>query len=161
MHYQRPPSLLRFNINIFFLCLTRLHCYCQTLFFNRTACSGLLPIFDGKHTPCYFWLTTSLTLDKIAIIETESECSYLYIALGTYNVVLFIAAYKPKPFIKTVNILERSSKNVIIVDSLSHECKSDGGILDMRSHIESTSFANWTETLTQSQRFSLTHNQLR
>ena len=82
---------------------------------------------------------------KIAVIDSEHQSASLYSHLGEYNVLNLTAPYSPERYIEAINTCEKAGIEVIVIDSLSHEWESDGGILDMHSQLAGNSFTNWSK----------------
>ena len=82
---------------------------------------------------------------KIAIIDTENHSADLYADLGGYNVLTLSAPFSPEKYIDAIQHCEKSSMEVIIIDSISHEWEGIGGILDNHSNMTGNSFTNWAK----------------
>jgi len=80
---------------------------------------------------------------KIAVIDTEYGSANLYSHLGPYNVVGLTAPFSPEKYMEAIHICESSGMEVIILDSISHEWESTGGILDIHNSMIGNSFTNW------------------
>lgn len=82
---------------------------------------------------------------KIAVIDSEHQSASLYSHLGEYNVLNLTAPYSPERYIEAIETCEKAGMQVIIIDSLSHEWESDGGILDIHAQMAGNSFTNWSK----------------
>ncbi len=82
---------------------------------------------------------------KIAVIDTENYSAALYSELGSYSVVNLTAPYSPEKYIEAIELCEKSSFEVIIIDSISHEWEGAGGILDVHGNMAGNSFTNWSK----------------
>lgn len=80
---------------------------------------------------------------KIAVIDTENQSADLYAHLGNYNVLTLEKPYSPERYMKAIETCEEAGMQVIIIDSLSHEWSSSGGILEQHGNMEGNSFTNW------------------
>ncbi len=80
---------------------------------------------------------------KIAVIDTENHSISLYAHLGKFSVINITAPYYPEKFIEAIRICERAGKEVIIIDSISHEWDGAGGILEIHSNMTGNSFTAW------------------
>jgi len=80
---------------------------------------------------------------RIAVIDTENHSSELYSHLGNYNVLTLSAPFTPERYIKAIETCEKAGMEVIIIDSISHEWESTGGILEIHSNMTGNSFTNW------------------
>jgi len=84
---------------------------------------------------------------SIAVIDTENHSAELYSHLGNYNVVNIGAPYTPEKYCEAIKLCEASGIEVIIIDSISHEWQSSGGILDIHGSMAGNSFTNWSKVL--------------
>lgn len=82
---------------------------------------------------------------KIAVIDSENDSSNLYAHLGDYKVVALHAPFTPERYIEAIQLCERDRMEVIIIDSISHEWDSQGGILDIHSNMTGNSFSAWAK----------------
>jgi len=82
---------------------------------------------------------------KIAIIDTENHSADLYSHLGNYNVLSLEEPFTPERYIEAIELCETALMDVIIIDSLSHEWESTGGILDVHGSMAGNSFTNWAK----------------
>ena len=77
---------------------------------------------------------------KIAVIDSENHSAELYSDLGGYNVVNLVAPFTPEKYIQALELCEKSSMEVIIVDSTTHCWEY---LLDYHSSLQGNSFTNW------------------
>ena len=82
---------------------------------------------------------------KIAVIDSENNSSNLYDHLGKYKVVNIQAPFTPEQYIEAIQLCEKSSIEVIIIDSLSHEWEGQGGLLEVLNNMIGNSFTNWNK----------------
>lgn len=82
---------------------------------------------------------------KIAVIDTENHSADLYAHLGNYQVLSLEEPFSPERYIEAIEICENASMEVIIIDSISHEWESTGGILDIHGAMMGNSFTNWAK----------------
>lgn len=82
---------------------------------------------------------------KIAVVDTENNSSHLYAHLGKFNVLSLGAPFSPERYIEAIRYCVKSGMEVIIIDSISHEWQSVGGILDIHSNMAGNSFTNWSK----------------
>jgi predicted nucleotidyltransferase len=82
---------------------------------------------------------------KIAIIDSENRSANLYANLGKYNVVDLQSPFTPERYIEAINICEKASMEVIIIDSISHEWEGIGGLLETHSNMQGNSYTNWNK----------------
>ncbi len=98
------------------------------------------------------------SMDKIAVIDTESGSADLYADLGPYSTLTVCPPYSPQKYIDAIHAAEQSGFELIIIDSLSHAWSGEGGLLDQQGKATDTkyrgnSWAAWREITPQ-------HNQL-
>jgi len=82
---------------------------------------------------------------RISVIDTENRSSELYSHLGPYQVLQLKEPYSPERYIEALNICEAAGMEVIIIDSVSHEWNSTGGILEVHGNMTGNSFTNWAK----------------
>ncbi|MBN7816795.1 AAA family ATPase [Algoriphagus pacificus] len=82
---------------------------------------------------------------KIAVIDSENQSADLYSHLGEYNVITLKPPYTPERYIEAIDLSQKSSMDVIIIDSLSHEWEGEGGILESHAQMAGNSFTNWSK----------------
>jgi len=80
---------------------------------------------------------------KVSVIDTEYGSANLYSELGAYNVLSLTAPFSPEKYEEAIHTCESAGMEVIIIDSISHEWESTGGILDIHSSMAGNSFTNW------------------
>jgi len=84
---------------------------------------------------------------SIAVIDSENHSAELYSHLGNYNVVNIGAPFTPEKYCEAIKLCEASGIQAIVVDSISHEWSSTGGILDIHGNMAGNSFTNWSKVL--------------
>jgi hypothetical protein len=82
---------------------------------------------------------------KIAVIDTENHSADLYAHLGNYQVLALEQPFSPERYIQAIEVCEKAGMEVIIIDSISHEWESTGGILDIHGAMMGNSFTNWAK----------------
>lgn len=85
---------------------------------------------------------------KIAVIDTEHGSAELYADLFEYDVATLTPPFTPQKYISTIKEAESLGYEVIIVDSLSHAWRGEGGMMDMHDAITQAtknSFTAWRE----------------
>ena len=80
---------------------------------------------------------------KIAVIDTENHSADLYAHLGSYKVLSLTAPFTPEKYITAIRVCEKAGIEVVVIDSISHEWESAGGILDIHNDMPGNSFTNW------------------
>ena len=66
---------------------------------------------------------------KIAVIDTENDSASLYSHLGEYKTLSLKPPYTPDRYIEAIKICEDAGIEVIIIDSITHVWKGQGGLL--------------------------------
>jgi hypothetical protein len=84
-------------------------------------------------------------LDKVAVIDTDSNSADLYDYLGNFSVLSLGPPFTPEKYIEAIRICENAGMEAIILDSISHEWYGSGGILDVHSGMQGNSFTNWSK----------------
>ena len=77
--------------------------------------------------------------EKIAVIDTENRSSELYSDLGSYSVECIEPPFTPKKYRDAIQEAVDTGFEVLIIDSLSHAWIGEGGLLEMKENIESSS----------------------
>lgn len=95
---------------------------------------------------------------KVGIIDTENGSADLYSSLGSYDVLTFENPYSPERYIEAIKVLEEAGKEVIIIDSVTHEWEGSGGCLQLnealaQSKYRGNSWAAWNEITPRHQKF--------
>lgn len=82
---------------------------------------------------------------KIAVIDTENHSAELYADLGSFYTISLSAPFTPEKYIEAISLCQSTGKEVIILDSCSHEWEGSGGILDIHGNMTGNSFTNWSK----------------
>ena len=80
---------------------------------------------------------------KIAVLDSENESSNLYEHLTDYDVAPIDPPYTPEKYIKLIQDAEASGYDVLVIDSITHEWKGQGGCLEIHASMPGNSFTNW------------------
>lgn len=83
--------------------------------------------------------------DKIALIDTENGSGHLYADLGEYSVFELKAPYTPANYRKAIKECEEAGMEVIIIDSVTHVWKGEGGLLEYNANLGGK-FQDWAKT---------------
>ena len=80
-------------------------------------------------------LAYGLTNDwtKIAVIDTENDSASLYSHLGDFKTLQLGSPYTPERYIEAIRICEGANMEVIIIDSITHVWKGQGGLLEYQN----------------------------
>lgn len=82
---------------------------------------------------------------QIAVIDTENHSADLYAHLGSFNVLSLEKPFSPERYIEAIDVCEKASMGVIILDSITHEWDGAGGVLDIHQAMMGNSFTNWSK----------------
>jgi hypothetical protein len=89
---------------------------------------------------------------KIAVIDTENNSASLYSDLGNFNVLPLNEPFSPERYIEAIEICEKSSIEVIIIDSITHEWQGAGGCLNIHEKLGGR-FQDWSKVSPRHQAF--------
>jgi hypothetical protein len=70
---------------------------------------------------------------RIAVIDTENNSASLYSHLGPFNTLPLSPPYSPERYIKAIKTCEDAGMQLIILDSISHVWKGQGGLLEYQN----------------------------
>lgn len=90
--------------------------------------------------------------NKVGIIDTEQGSASLYSHLGDYKVIRFDPPFSPQRYIEAIEAFEEAGMDVIIVDSITHVWKGQGGVLELHNSYGGR-FQDWAKTTPLYQRF--------
>jgi hypothetical protein len=103
------------------------------------------PSGSGKTMSALLLASGITDYSKIAVIDTENHSADLYAHLGEYNVLQLSKPFTPERYIKAIEVCEKASMEVIIIDSITHEWEGAGGILSIHGAMAGNSFTNWNK----------------
>lgn len=104
---------------------------------------------------------------KIAVIDTENRSASLYSHLGKFKTVPFDPPYSPDRYIQAILLCEKEGIEVIIIDSITHVWKGQGGLLEYQNSLggryqdwakATPLYQNWLNTILQSKCHIITTN---
>lgn len=72
---------------------------------------------------------------KIAVIDTENDSASLYSHLGEFKTVSLKPPYAPEVYIEAIKLCELAGMEVIIIDSVTHVWKGQGGLLEYQNSL--------------------------
>jgi len=101
------------------------------------------PSGSGKTMSALLLASGITDYSKIAVICAENNSAHLYAHLGDYNVLSLSQPFSPERYIEAIETCENAGMEVIIVDTISAEWESQGGILDIHSNMPGNSFTSW------------------
>jgi AAA domain len=70
---------------------------------------------------------------SIAVIDSENDSASLYSHLGEYKTLKLDPPYSPERYIKAIKICEDAGIQVLIIDSVTHIWKGQGGLLEYQN----------------------------
>ena len=74
---------------------------------------------------------------KIGVIDTEQKRASLYAdCFGGFDVIDLEPPFSPERYAEAIDTFKRAGYNAVVIDSMSHEWESEGGILDMAAKNE-------------------------
>lgn len=114
----------------------------------RLALSG--PSGSGKTYSALLIASGIVSMDRVAVIDTESGSANLYANLGGYSTLTLSPPYTPQKYMDAIHAAEQEGFELIVIDSLSHAWNGEGGILDQQgkaadSKYRGNSWAAWRE----------------
>jgi hypothetical protein len=71
--------------------------------------------------------------DKIAVIDTEHDSASLYSHLGNFKTLSLSPPFTPDRYIEAIKVCEQADMEVIIIDSITHVWKGEGGLLEYQN----------------------------
>lgn len=105
--------------------------------------------------------------DKIGVVDTENGSCSLYSHLGNFNTVTVRPPFTTERYIQAIKICEDAGMEVIIIDSITHVWKGQGGLLEYQSSFggryqdwakATPLYQNWLNTILQSKCHIITTN---
>lgn len=95
---------------------------------------------------------------KVAVIDTERGSASLYSDMMDFDVVELGPPYEPERFIEIMEAAAREGYDVLVIDSITHEWKGAGGMLEIvdniaRAKFRGNSYAAWNEGDKRHRRF--------
>lgn len=72
---------------------------------------------------------------KIGVIDTENDSASLYSHLGEYKTLSLRPPYTPARYIEAIKTCEDAGMEVIIIDSITHVWKGQGGLLEYQNSL--------------------------
>lgn len=71
--------------------------------------------------------------NKIAVIDTENDSASLYAHLGNFKILSLVPPYSPERYMEAIHVCEQAGMEVIIIDSITHVWKGQGGLLEYQN----------------------------
>ena len=69
--------------------------------------------------------------EKVCVIDTENYRASHYDVDFDFDVINFEAPFSPEKYIKAINMIQDNGYKAIVIDSMTHEWDSIGGVIDM------------------------------
>ncbi len=114
---------------------------------------GLAGTSGSGKTYSALLLASGLTSwDKIGVIDTENGSADLYENLGAYKVLPIEAPFTPEKYIDALKSAESIGLEVVIIDSVTHVWKGEGGLLEFNTKLGGK-FQDWAKTTPRYQAF--------
>ncbi len=82
---------------------------------------------------------------KIAVIDTENRSASLYAHLGKYYTIPLTPPFTTDKYIQAIEICEKGGIEVIILDSITHVWKGEGGLLEYNNSLGGK-YQDWAKT---------------
>lgn len=104
---------------------------------------------------------------KIAVIDTENDSASLYSNLGDFKTISLSPPYSPERYTQAIRICEEAGIEVIIIDSVTHVWKGQGGLLEYQNSLggryqdwakATPLYQKWLNTILQSKCHIITTN---
>lgn len=113
---------------------------------GRIAIDG--PTGAGKTYTALAWATELAGAEgRIAVVDTERGSASLYSDRFTFDVLTWVPPYDPRKLAETIQAAEQAGYDVLVLDSLTHFWKGEGGTMDIvdaaASRQGGNSFAGW------------------
>jgi hypothetical protein len=82
---------------------------------------------------------------KIAVIDTENKSASLYAHLGKYYTIPLAPPYTAAKYMEAISVCEQGGIEVIIIDSVTHLWKGEGGLLEYQNSLGGR-YQDWAKT---------------
>lgn len=73
--------------------------------------------------------------ETVSVIDSENDSASLYAHLGSFKKLRLDPPYTPQRYIEAIKICEKAGSEVIIIDSITHLWKGEGGILEYQNSL--------------------------
>lgn len=73
--------------------------------------------------------------NKIAVIDTENDSASLYAHLGNFQILSLVPPFTTQRYIEAIQACENANMEVIIIDSITHVWKGQGGLLEFQNSL--------------------------
>lgn len=83
---------------------------------------------------------------KIGVIDTEQKRASLYAdCFGGFDVIDLKPPFSPERYAEAIDTFKKAGYNAVVIDSMSHEWESEGGILNMVEKSGRKDIGAWKE----------------
>jgi hypothetical protein len=82
---------------------------------------------------------------KIAVVDTENRSASLYAHLGKYYTIPLTPPFTTDKYLQAIDICEKNGIEVIILDSITHVWKGEGGLLEYNNSLGGK-YQDWAKT---------------
>ena len=80
-------------------------------------------------------IATNLNAGKVAVVDTEHGSASKYADLFDFDVMELKAPYHPDNYVNAIAEAAKAGYGVVVLDSLTHAWKGEGGILELVTEI--------------------------
>lgn len=122
----------------------------------KLAISG--PSGSGKTKSALLFATGLVPGGKYAVVDTENESASLYADEFEFDTASITPPYTVDKFIAAIKYAEQQKYDVLIIDSISHAWRGDGGILAQKEKMDAAkpsanSFTHWAKLTPLQEKF--------
>lgn len=87
---------------------------------------------------------------RVAVLDTERGSASLYADMLDFDVVNLDPPYEPERYVEVIRAAEQAGYDTLVIDSITHEWKGQGGMLEIvdaiaRAKFRGNSYAAWNE----------------
>lgn len=82
---------------------------------------------------------------KIAVVDTENRSASLYAHLGKYYTIPLAPPFTTDKYIQAIELCEKEGIEVVILDSITHVWKGEGGLLEYNNSLGGK-YQDWAKT---------------
>jgi hypothetical protein len=93
---------------------------------------------------------------KMALIDTENGSASLYSENFEFDTMELGPPFTSQKYIDAINAAVKAGYDVLIIDSITHQWKADGGILSRKEQVDArggNSFSNWSKFTPEHDKF--------
>lgn len=91
--------------------------------------------------------------ERIAYIGTEGSRDKYYADEFDYDLMQLKSPFEPERYIDAIDEALDAGYKVIVIDSITHEWKGKGGLLEIHSKMSGNSYTNWSKLTPKHERF--------